>query len=144
MNEILAIRVLLEVEAAMLALPNIGRNEILEIKECAKAFERAISKGHVVDQSRTNDAFHDAIYRHAPNRKLVNLLIDMRDQAIPGPIMRWPSHESLIRSAAEHRVILTALESHDCVALAEAVRGHITGSEPHLAAFSADGRSTEA
>lgn len=143
MHEILAIRILLEVEAAMLALPNIGPDETREIEEWAKAFERAISDGRIVDQSRANDAFHDAIYRHAPNRKLVELVIEMRERAIPGPITLWPSHDSLMRSAAEHRGILAALESRDGKALVEAVRGHITGSEPHLSPYSNDGLSTE-
>ena len=92
-HELLAIRVLLEVEAATLALPHIGPDAMREIRECAKAFERAISEGRIVEQSRTNDAFHDAIYRHGPNRKLVELVIEMRDRAIPGPITLWPSHE---------------------------------------------------
>ena len=63
----------------------------------------------------------------------------MRDRAIPWPITLWPSHDSLMRSAADHRVILAALEARDGKVLAEAVRRHITGSEPHYARYANDG-----
>lgn len=141
-HEFLAIRALLEVEAARLALPNIRADGLREISECAKAFERAISEGHAVDQSRTNDAFHDAIYRHAPNQKLIELVIEMRDRAIRGPRTIWPSRAALMRSAADHRCILAALKLRDGKALEEAVRHHIIGSEPHYAPYAIDDRST--
>jgi DNA-binding GntR family transcriptional regulator len=141
-HEFLAIRELLEVEAARLALPNIGADAMREISQCAKVFERAISEGHAVDQSRTNDAFHDAIYRHAPNQKLVELVIEMRDRAIQGPLTIWPSRAALLRSAADHRRILAALKLRDGKALEEAVRHHIIGSEPHYAPYANDDRST--
>lgn len=141
-HEVLAIRVLLEVEAATLAMPNIGTEEMREIEARADAFDKAISEGGIVDQSRANDAFHDAIYRHAPNQKLVELVIEMRDRSIPWPITLWPSHDSLKRSAAEHRLILVALELRDGKMLAEAVRHHIIGSEPHYAHYSNSGRPT--
>jgi len=141
-REILAIRVLLEVEAMTLALPNIGADEMREIKARAESFEKAISEGHIVEQSRANAAFHDAIYRHAPNHKLVELVIEMRDRSISWPIVLWPSYGSLMRSAAAHQVILAALESRDGKVLAEAIRHHITCSEAHRAHYSNDGSPT--
>jgi DNA-binding GntR family transcriptional regulator len=142
-HEILDIRILLEVEAAALALPNIGVDEMREIESHATAFEHAIAKGSMVEQSRTNAAFHDALYRHAPNRKLAELVVEMRDRSLPWPITLWPSHASLMRSAADHRVILAALEARDGQALAEAVRRHITGSEPHYAHYANNGQAAE-
>jgi DNA-binding GntR family transcriptional regulator len=135
MHELLAMRALLEVEAARLALPNIRADGMREISERARAFERAISAGHAAEQSRTNDAFHDAIYKHAPNRKLVELVIEMRDRSIQGPLTIWPSQESLLRSAADHRRILAALKLRDGKALEKEVRHHIIASEPHYAPY---------
>lgn len=137
-REILAIRALLEVEAAALALPEIGADALREIKARAKAFERAISEDQIAEQSRADAAFHDAIYRRGPNRKLVELVIEMRDRAIPWPITLWPSYSALKRSAADHRVIVGAIEAADGKALAEAVRRHIVESEPHYAHYSKD------
>ena len=141
-HELLAIRALLEVEAASLALPNIRADALREISQRARAFERAISEGHAIEQSRTNDAFHDAIYRHAPNQKLIELVIEMRDRAVQGPLTIWPSQAALLRSAADHRCILSALKLRDGKVLEEAVRNHIIGSEPHCAPYANDDRST--
>jgi DNA-binding GntR family transcriptional regulator len=137
-RELLEIRALLEVEAARLAMPNIGKNEMREIKRLADAFERSIVDGGIVEQSRTNAAFHDAIYQHAPNRKLVELVVEMRDRSIPWPITLWPSHSSLQRSAADHRAIVRALETRNGHALTEAIQHHIIVSEPHYAHYAND------
>jgi DNA-binding GntR family transcriptional regulator len=137
-RDLLAIRALLEVEAAKLAMPNIGRKQMREIKLLADAFEKSIIDGGMVEHSRTNAAFHDAIYQHAPNRKLVELVVEMRDRSIPWPITLWPSHSSLERSAMDHRAIMAALEARDSQRLTEAVQHHVIVSEPHYAHHSND------
>lgn len=141
-RDLLAIRALLEVEAAKLAMPNIGKNQMREIKQLANAFEKSIVEGGIVEQSRTNAAFHDAIYQHAPNQKLVELVVEMRDRSIPWPITLWPSHSSLQRSAMDHRAIVRALETRNSEHLTEAVQHHIIVSEPHYAHYSNDAPAT--
>lgn len=128
-RDLLAIRVLLEVEAATLALPRIGPAELREIEAKQQAFERAIIEGNIVEQSRVNAAFHDAIYGRAPNRALVELVVEMRDRSRPWPIALWPSHASRQRSAADHRDIVAAIRARDLAALTAAIRRHIIGSE---------------
>jgi DNA-binding GntR family transcriptional regulator len=122
---------------------HIAADEMRENGACAKAFETAISEARIVEQSRTNAAFHDAIYKHAPNGKLAELIVEMRDRSIPWPITIWPSYASLMRSAADHQAILAALESRDGAALTVAVRRHIIGYEPHYAHYANDGPPTE-
>ena len=137
-RDLLAVRALLEVEAAVLALPHIGMGELEEIGALGRAFEDAIAMGGNVEQSRADTAFHAAIYRHAPNKTLVGLIAEMRDRAGPWPITLWPSHDSLKRSAEEHATIVKALAARDRDALVEAVQRHIVESEPHFARFSAE------
>lgn len=127
-RELLAIRVLLEVEAAALALPNIGPVELERIRARQFSFEDAIVNGDIVAQANSNAAFHDAMYCFAPNSALVKLVTEMRDRSRQWPIALWPSHASLKRSAADHRAIVSALESRDGRALGDAIRRHITDS----------------
>lgn len=127
-RELLAIRVLLEVEAAALALPHIGATQLERIRERQLSFEDAIVNGDIVAQANSNAAFHDAMYCFAPNSALVKLVTEMRDRSRQWPIALWPSHASLNRSAADHREIVSALESRDECALADSIRRHITGS----------------
>jgi DNA-binding GntR family transcriptional regulator len=127
-REFLAIRSLLEVEAATQALPNIGPSELDRIKQAQKAFEDAVAHGSKADQANTNAAFHDEIYRHATNRSLAQFIVEIRNRARPGPIALWPSNADLQRSAAHHVDIVVAIEARDPNALVEAVRRHIAES----------------
>ncbi|MBR0873298.1 GntR family transcriptional regulator [Bradyrhizobium tropiciagri] len=127
-REILAIRSLLEVEAATQALPNIGPTELDDIKRAQQAFEDAVARGSKADQANTNAAFHDEIYRHAPNQTLAKLVVEIRNRARPGPIALWPSYAELQRSAAHHVEIVDAIEARDLHALLKAVRRHILES----------------
>jgi DNA-binding GntR family transcriptional regulator len=144
-REILAIRSLLEVEAATQALPNIGPAELDRIKQAQKVFEDAVARGSKADQANTNAAFHDEIYRHATNRSLAQFIVEIRNRARPGPIALWPSNADLQRSAAHHVDIVTAIEAHDVDALVTAVRRHISESGanyPAGARSPIDARST--
>ncbi|MGL4285869.1 MAG: GntR family transcriptional regulator [Phreatobacter sp.] len=127
-REILAIRILVETEAAREALPKIGPAELARIKAMQQAFETAVAHGSRVDQARTNADFHDAIYGCASNRTLGELTTEMRNRSIRWPIALWPSHASLEKSAADHRAIVAAIEARDIDALVDAVRQHISGS----------------
>lgn len=127
-RETLQIRILLEVEAVTQALPHIGPTEIARIKAAQKAFEDAVARGSRADQANTNAAFHDEIYRYAPNRSLAQLVIEIRNRVRPGPIALWPSHADLQRSAAHHVAIVAAIEARDIDALVAAVRRHIAES----------------
>ena len=127
-REMLAIRILLEVEAVTQALPHIGPAELEQIKAAQKAFENAVARGSKADQANTNAAFHDEIYRHAPNRSLSKFVVEIRNRVRPGPIALWPSHADLQRSAAHHVDIVTAIERRDLDALVAAVRRHIAES----------------
>jgi DNA-binding GntR family transcriptional regulator len=127
-REMLAIRILLEVEAATQALPHIGPVELKQIKLAQAAFENAVARGSKADQANTNAAFHDEIYRHAPNRSLSKFVVEIRNRVRPGPIALWPSHADLQRSAAHHVDIVAAIEAGNLGALVAAVRRHIAES----------------
>jgi DNA-binding GntR family transcriptional regulator len=127
-REMLAIRILLEVEAVTQALPHVGPTELAQIKAAQVAFENAVARGTKADQANTNAAFHDEIYRHAPNRSLSKFVVEIRNRVRPGPIALWPSHADLQRSAAHHVDIVAAIEARDIEALVIAVRRHIAES----------------
>jgi DNA-binding GntR family transcriptional regulator len=128
-RELIQIRAILEVEAALQALPNIGAAELLQIKKCQEAFERAMVYGTSADQANTNMAFHDSIYRYASNRSLAELIVQVRNRALRGPIVLWPSHAKLQRSAEHHREIVAAIETRNAKSLKAAVSRHIRESK---------------
>lgn len=142
-RELLEIRALLEVEAATQALPHIKLSGLVEIKACQHAFEHAMVDGSSADQAKTNMAFHDSIYRFTPNKALAELIIQMRNRAVRGPVILWPSHAKLQRSAAHHKDIVAAIEAGDRELLAFAVRRHITESRANYPPSQDTGASPE-
>jgi DNA-binding GntR family transcriptional regulator len=128
LRDLLAVRVLLEVEAAASAMPHIDAGALAELTVLAEAFERAVASGTRAEQSATNLAFHDALYARSPNRALAELAMEMRDRARLWPMVLWPSVAAMHRSAEGHRRILEALRLKDAAALEAEVRSHILGS----------------
>jgi len=128
LRQLLDIRVLLEVEAAVTALPHIDAAALAELEALAAAFEAAADGGTRAEQSTSNAAFHDTLYAHAPNRALAELVTEMRDRARLWPLALWPSTAALRRSAEAHRRILEAVHGGDAGRLAAAVRAHILHS----------------
>lgn len=124
----LLVRVLLEVEAAVSALPRLDAVALAELEAKADAFDRAVESGNGTSQSTTNLDFHDTLYRFGPNQPLVELVIEMRDRARLWPMVLWPSVSALRRSAEGHRLILSALRQGDAGSVADSVRAHILGS----------------
>lgn len=128
LRQLLAVRVLLEVEAAVTALPRIDAAALTELERLAAAFEQAVAGGTRAEQSATNLAFHDALYAHAPNRALAELATETRDRARLWPLVLWPSTVALHRSVDGHRRILEAIRAGDAAALAAEVSAHILSS----------------
>lgn len=128
LRDMLAVRALLECEAALCALPHLDEAALRLLEEKADAFDRAVSEGTTTSQSATNLDFHDTLYSFAPNRALVEVAAETRDRARLWPLVLWPSMSALRRSAEGHREILAALRARDAARVAESVRAHILGS----------------
>ncbi|HEY4251103.1 MAG TPA: GntR family transcriptional regulator [Roseomonas sp.] len=124
----LAVRVLLEVEAAVTALPCIDAAALAELERLAATFEQSVTGGTPAEQSATNLAFHDTLYAHVPNRALAELATETRERARLWPVVLWPSNAALRRSAEGHRRILDAIRARDPAALAAEVSAHIVHS----------------
>ncbi|MBC9175848.1 GntR family transcriptional regulator [Pseudoroseomonas ludipueritiae] len=128
LRDMLAVRALLECEAALCALPHLDEAALRLLGEKADAFDNAVAEGTTTSQSATNLDFHDTLYSFAPNRALVEVAAETRDRARLWPVVLWPSVRALRRSAEGHREILAALRAGNAVRVAESVRAHILGS----------------
>lgn len=127
-RDMLAVRALLEVEAALTALPKLDAAALRLLEAKADAFDHAVAEGTPASQSATNLDFHDTLYGFSPNRALVEVATETRDRARLWPLVLWPSMQSLRRSAEGHREILAALRAGDAAQVAASVRSHILGS----------------
>lgn len=132
LRDLLAIRALLEVEAALTAMPHLDAPALARLAALAEAFEHAAVHGSHAEWSVTNLAFHDTLYSWTPNRLLAGMIVEARDRARLWPMGLWPSFAALQESAAGHRRILAALQRRDAAALTAEIRAHILESAVNL------------
>jgi DNA-binding GntR family transcriptional regulator len=120
-----AVRVILETAAARMAVEHMDDQKIAVLERLAEEFRQAIDYGTPNERSIANHRFHDAIYAHAANPLLSELIRETRDRIRGAPIYLWPSVQSMRQSAEDHDRIVAALRSGDRLAIVEAVRLHI-------------------
>ncbi|NMJ41551.1 GntR family transcriptional regulator [Roseomonas sp. JC162] len=128
LRQMLEVRVLLEVEAAVAALPHVDAAALEVLRGEMLAFELAAEGGTRAEQNRANLAFHDGLYALTPNRALAEMVTEVRERARLWPTALWPSAGALRQSVEGHRQIMMALERADAAALADSVRAHIRNS----------------
>ena len=135
--ELYQVRSSLEGTAARLAIPNLGREELVAFKEATAEIARRIESGDTADFYRHEAEFHDLFVTRCGNDLLQQTLIGMR-----GHINRVRNYLSLhaiprheVISCREHQMVLEALLSGDGDLAESAVRQHLNGVLARIAPF---------
>jgi DNA-binding GntR family transcriptional regulator len=123
--DLLACRLLLEPEAAVLALPRMEPETIARLRTIDGDLDQAIAEGDVIAYMELNAAFHFSLYR-ANGRPTLNRLIEALWLQF-GPFMRTVySHYGAAKLVDQHRLALDALEAGDSARLRRAIASDIT------------------
>ncbi len=85
-DDLLGCRLMLEPEAAVLALPHITRDHVASLREADAALDAAIASGDPDAYMSANHRFHFTLYRAAPGATLLQLIETVWLQF--GPFMR--------------------------------------------------------
>jgi len=124
-EDIAELRLLLEAHAAQQAAERIGANDLKVLRAEFETLKAMGVDGHFDEFLRVDDRFHTTLYRVAGNRRVADILGNLRDQIhwirVANAILPGRVAESL----NEMDRVLVALERHDGAAAAEAMRGHI-------------------
>lgn len=125
-SDLVRCRLLLEPEAASLALPHIDRAQLDALREIDGALERSIAVRDVEGFLRHNHAFHFALYRAQPGKTLAQVIETLWLQS--GPFMRVAFDKMLINAQLNdcHRSALDAIAAGDAKALRDAIAADIT------------------
>ncbi|MEO7026429.1 MAG: GntR family transcriptional regulator [Caulobacteraceae bacterium] len=122
--DLLECRLLLEPEAAALALPRIDAVRLKQLREIDAAIDRAMETGDVIGYMEGNFAFHFAIYR-ANERPTLNRLIETLWLRF-GPFMRVVyGRYGTADLIDQHRLALDAIASGDVEALRRTIASDI-------------------
>ena len=123
-TDLLECRLLLEPEAAVLALPHINLPLLRRLREIDRAMDVAMEAGDVIGYMECNFAFHFNIYR-ANGRVTLNRLIETLWLQF-GPFMRVVyGRYGTANLVDQHRIALSAIEAGDPMALRAAIASDI-------------------
>jgi DNA-binding GntR family transcriptional regulator len=122
--DLLNCRLLLEPEAAVLALPNIDAARLRQLGEIDAALDRAMESGDVIAYMECNSAFHFTLYQ-ANGRRTLNRLIETLWLQF-GPFMRVVyGRYGTANLVDQHRLALDAIARGDAAALKAAIASDI-------------------
>ena len=123
-GDLLDCRLMLEPEAAALALPQITAAKLRRLREIDAALDRAMASGDVIAYMECNFAFHFNIYR-ANDRPILNRLIEALWLQF-GPFMRVVyGRFGTANLVDQHQIALSAIEARDPEALRRAIASDI-------------------
>jgi DNA-binding GntR family transcriptional regulator len=119
-DDILRCRLLLEPEAAALALPHLDAAHGQRLREVDAALDAAIMRGDADAYMQANHTFHFTLYRAQPGETLTQLIETLWLQF--GPFMRF-AHDNVAsaRLNDSHQAAIRAIEARDAEILRAAI-----------------------
>lgn len=125
LEEILVLRILLEVPATFKAASQVDDECLGRLREELAAMEIAAAKGDESAQMEHDRRFHDLINRASGNARLSAFVDSLRDLILTRGVSTAEQTRSLEEIVVEHRQILAALEARDPDAAATAMKEHL-------------------
>lgn len=133
LRDVLEVRSALETLSVRLACERITDEQIEELKRAAKEFKFTLKSGDITKIAEADVKFHDVIYEATENKKLIQLLNNLREQMYRYRMEYLKDRKSHSRLAAEHEEILAALENRDEAAAVKVMRYHVEQQKEHIA-----------
>ena len=125
LEDVLEVRGALEELAVRDACDHITEEQLQDLRQAAEDFKRALSSGDLVRCAETDMAFHEIIYSATNNRRLTQMLNNLREQMYRYRMEYMKdgsTHKTLLE---EHKAIWHALKKHDKENAGNAIRIHI-------------------
>lgn len=125
LEDVLEVRGALEELAVRDACDHITEEQLQDLLQAAEEFKQALESGDLVKCAEADVAFHDIIYSATNNRRLLQILNNLREQMYRYRMEYMKdgrTHKILLE---EHDAIQRALRKHDKVKAGDAIRIHI-------------------
>jgi DNA-binding GntR family transcriptional regulator len=119
-DDLLRCRLMLEPEAAVLALPHIDAGRIAHLRAVDAAIDAAIAGGDADAYMRANHDFHFTLYGAQPGATLLQLIETLWLQF--GPFMRY-AYDNVVSANLNdsHQAAIRAIDENDAEALRAAI-----------------------
>ena len=114
LNDVLEVRRSLEELAISKACDRMTAEELLELKDAEKAFSLKVAEkeADITMLGEADEAFHDVIYRGTRNRRLIQMLNNLREQMYRFRVEYLKDMDVRQVLVEEHDAIVRALEAH--------------------------------
>ena len=109
LKDVLEVRRSLEELAIELACQRMTEEDMQALEEAQKAFKAAIDQGDAMKIAETDEAYHDVIYHSTRNKRLVQILNNLREQMYRYRLEYLKDTQSHDRLVEEHQKIVNAI-----------------------------------
>ena len=129
LKDVLEVRRSLEELAIELACQRMTEEDMQALEEAQKAFKAAIEQGDAMKIAETDEAYHDVIYYSTRNKRLVQILNNLREQMYRFRLEYIKDADKRQILVVEHDYILKAIRSRHVAEAKKAIREHIDNQE---------------
>ena len=113
LNDVLEVRIALENMAIEKACTRMTEEEMGRLWLAAKEFERTISDGNLVRLAEADVAFHEIIYKASDNKRLNQVLNNLREQIYRYRVEYLKEEETRNLLVKEHEELTRAIRARD-------------------------------
>ena len=125
LNDVLEVRIALENVAIEKACARMTEEEMRRLWLAAKEFEHTIAEGNLVKLAEADVAFHEVIYQASDNKRLIQVLNNMREQIYRYRVEYLKREEAYPQLIAEHAAIIEYISKGEKKAATDVMCKHI-------------------
>ena len=113
LNDVLEVRIALENLSIENACARMTEEQLVELKKAGRYFEETIKEGNLVKLAEADVAFHEVIYKASDNRRLNQVLNNLREQIYRYRVEYLKEEETRNVLVKEHEEIYEAIKNRD-------------------------------
>ncbi|MGN0363816.1 MAG: GntR family transcriptional regulator [Bilifractor sp.] len=125
LHDVLEVRLGLEEMAVDLALDRITPEELEALYQASRKFEKMVGKAGLTELAKADEDFHDIIYKSTGNRRLVQLINNLREQMYRYRVEYLKDEENRNTLIREHDELWKSLKDKDRESAKKYMRRHI-------------------
>lgn len=125
LRDVLEVRCALEELAVQLACDRIDQERMQQLLDAAAHFRDILGTADITELGEADEAFHDVIFQATDNRRLIQLLNNLREQMYRYRIEYLKKKECYPQLLEEHAAIIQAIREHDKAKATEITVQHI-------------------
>lgn len=134
MRDVLEVRITLEKLAVSLCTERITADGVERLKEANEKFRKTVASGELIKIAEADVAFHDIIYSITDNKRLLQIINDLREQIYRYRLEYLKNDKARLELVGEHNRIIKYISEGDIEKAKTAIREHIENQMNDIAA----------